>query len=405
MTNESPSEPLRLNPTHVILTLVGITGLVLFILACQPSWSPDGQKVLYSYWDAGAQKAAVALFDRKTRKSRVIFEWSNEEESGEVFLAGAQWTKDGAKAVISMYQEKNLQLVALPIGSDAPLRTYTLQKVGEALTLPLPQIGDNLFVMSDQRWTRVNLVTGEVFSKEAGGTTDCLFYEARGRVIYFRQIEAEHQKTKNMEDGQAEQEQTLNTYELGELNPKEMSLQATLTLTSADLKKKGITDFNGMLDEEPRSARFAASSDTAAKVVVIGKNGIEKVLDAGIGEKEIKIGNPQWSRDGKTVFASALITHTEAKTAELAVVEVPLDGKGVRVDRIQKGPVDEFGSDFLSYEQIALSPDGKLIAVSNGHVKELRPERRGLYLLDVSKESRPVTFYPAPALPVLPKKD
>lgn len=405
MTNESPSEQWKLNPTHVILTLVGITGLVLFILACQPSWSPDGQKVLYSYWDAGAQKAAVALFDRKTKKSRVIFEWSNEEESGDVFLAGAQWTKDGARAVISMYQEKNLQLLALPIGSDAPLRAYTLQKVGEALTLPFPQSGDNLFVMSDQRWMRINLATGEIFSKEAGDSTDCLFYEATGRVIYFRQIEAENQKAKKVEDSQTEQKLTPNTYELGELNPKEMSLQATLTLTPADLKKNGIRDFNGMLDEDTRSSRFAAISDTPAKVVVIGKNGIEKVLDVGIGEKEIKLGNPQWSRDGKTIFASVLITHTEAKTAELAVVEVPLDGKSARIDRIQKGPEDEFGSDFLSYEQIALAPDGKLIAVSNGHVKDLRPERRGLYLLDVSKATRQVSFYSAPALPALPKKD
>lgn len=405
MTNESPSEPLRLNLTHVILTLVGITGLALFILACQPSWSPDGQKVLYSYWDAGAQKAAVALFDRKAKKSRVIFEWSNEEESGDVFLAGAQWTKDGAKAVISMYQEKNLQLLALPIGSDAPMRTYTLQKVGEALTLPLPQSGDNLFVMSDQRWTRVNLATGEIFSKEAGGTSDCLFYEATGRVIYFRQGEAGNQKAKKVEDSQAAQELTPNTYELGELNPKEMSLQATLTLTPAELNKNGITDFNGMLDEDPRSARIAAISDTPAKVVVIGKHGIEKVLDAGIGEKGVKLGNPQWSRDGKTIFVIVLITRKETKTAELAVVEVPVDGKSVRIDRIQKGPEGEFGSDFLSYQQIALSPDGKLIAVSNGHVKDLRPERRGLYLLDVSKESRPVSFYPAPALSALPKKD
>ena len=60
---------------------------------------------------------------------------------------------------------------------------------------------------------------------------------------------------------------------------------------------------------------------------------------------------------------------------------MPLDGKSVRIDRIQNGPEDEFGSDFLSYEQIALSPDGKLIAVSNGHVKDLQPGKKGLYLL------------------------
>ena len=115
----------------------------------------------------------------------MIFEWSNEEDSGDVFLAGAQWTKDGAKAVISMYQEKNQQLLALPIGSDAPfLRAFTLQNVGEALTLPLPQSGDNLFVMSDQRWARVNLATGEILAKRPETLPTAFFMSDGARDLF-----------------------------------------------------------------------------------------------------------------------------------------------------------------------------------------------------------------------------
>ena len=99
----------------------------------------------------------------------------------------------------------------------------------------------------------------------------------------------------------------------------------------------------------------------------------------------------------------ALIPDEEKKQSEFAVLEVPLNGKALRIDKIEAAPTGEMGSDFLEAVQIALSPDGTLIAASTGDWNHARPERRGLFLLDVRKPERPVHFYPAPALPAPPK--
>jgi len=407
------TEP-RINLTHLILTLIGTTGLVLFILACRPSWSPDGKKVLYSYWDEGAQKSAVVLFDRKTRTSRVIFECSNPTKKSEEILA-AQWTKDGARAIVVIPGgDGGIQILALPQNGQKPLRAFEIRKIGQAEDLayfPLPQAGDQVFVTGADTRVRVNLETGEIYRKDDIEEKESLLYEAGGRVQYMRGIEAEEtgekegEQAKKETDGQKQQDGPV-AYEFGKLDEKDLSLHPTVTLRTEELKSKGIGGLTGFLDVELHNLKFAVAEDSDAsetpKIVVIAKDGIEQTLNVGIKGKPYKIGNPQWSRDGKTIFVSALISDEKTKRTEFAVVEVPVDGSSTRLDRVDERPDEEMGNDYLAYVQIALSPDGKLIAAATGDLGNVKPERKGLFLLDLSKPNRPVNFYPAPTLPALP---
>ena len=391
--------------TRVILTLVGLTGLVLFILACRPSWSPDGRKVLYSYWDDGAGKAAVAVFDRKTRSSHLIFEWGNEESSNQT-LAGAQWTKDGEEAIVTTYVEEAVQIVVVSVTTQRPLQMYALKKMGDLSVLPIPQVGNQLFVVGGKAWVRLNLTTGEVLRREDKEVEDGLLYDVGGKVFYIRQIEEKAEETKKEVGEKKTLETPRKNYEFGELDQKDLSLHPTLTLRSEELESKGIRELTGFADVDPGSLKTAITTDATegkpARIVVIGKSGVEQILEVGTKEKPFKLGNPQWSRDGKMIFVSAVIEGEKTKRAEFGVVEVPVDGKVSRFDRIEEGPKEDFDEDFLTFAQIVLSPDGKLIAVTNGHVDTL-PDKKGLFLLDVSRPQRPVNFYPAPALPAVSK--
>jgi dipeptidyl aminopeptidase/acylaminoacyl peptidase len=408
VTNESPSEQWKLNPTHVILTLVGIAGLVLFILACRPSWSPDGRKILYSYTDEGAKKSAVAVFDRKTRTSRVLFEWWDETGSGEN-TPGAQWTKDGERVIVSIYEENGIQLLAIPVNAQKAYQAYTLKKMDEAAFLPFPEVGNKLFLMSGDVQVRVDLTTGAIFRKELKEELDCVLYDAGNKVFYINRVEEKAAEDTKDKDAQKVQGETPGVFEIGELDQNDLSLRPFLTLKLEELKAKGIGTLTGLVDVHPKSLRIAASEDPLegkpARVLVIGKGGIEQVLEVGIKEKPYELGNPQWSRDGKTIYVSALIHDTTRKTAEFAVLEVPLDGKATRIDRMEERPKSDFGDDYLLQAQIALSPDDQMIAVTNGHLEKVRPERRGLFLLDLSRPERPVKFYVAPALPVAGKTE
>jgi dipeptidyl aminopeptidase/acylaminoacyl peptidase len=415
VTNETHSTSL----THIVLTLIAIIGLALFILACRPSWSPDGQKVMYSYWDKGAQESAVAVFDRKSRTSLVIFEMAKEgSSSAEVVLA--QWAKAGIHGIVAVGDDA-MHILALPQGPQKPVRLFTLQHVDDSDStglLPFPQVGDQLFVASPKSRTRINLKTGEIFTFQEKEKNACLLYEAGQEVVYMRGIEEQKPEPKKEGDTQKEGEVKKGTeeqkksvtvaYEFGELDQKNLSLHPRVTLKVEELKAKGIAEPSGFLDVNPKNLKMASvedEEDRGARILVIGTNGIEQILEPSIKEKNYKLGNPQWSRDGRMVYVAALIDDEKTKNTKFAVVEVPLDGKGQRIDKIDEQPTKDFDDDYLTHAQLALSPDGQLIAVTRDAFQNVPPEKKGLFLLDVSKPSRAVSFYPAPALPKLPPKD
>ena len=410
MNNETLSSSRRSSRAHAALAFLGLAGLVLFILACRPSWSPDGQRVLYSYGDKESQRAAVAVFDRKTHTSRVIWVASDETESDHRLVA-TQWSADGEQAILTSASDKYTDVLVLPFHSQKPARRFTLDASGNSALLPYPQIANYLFIGGQKGIYRLDLENGEILKKDPdkpiADSDGFLLFESGRTLMYLVKIKPEDVPAPK-ESTKAAEEKPTGTLEFGEIDPNDLSFRATQTVTEAMLNAKGLGDISGFVDIEPKSRTMAITGELLGgggpAIVILGNDGIEKVLGAEMRNKGDDLGNPQWSRDGKVIYVPALFPNAATGRTQFAVVEVPLDGKKPRIDLIQEGPKAEFDDDFLTMAQIALSPDGKLIAVSNGYDEKVRPEKRGIFVLDVSQPKRPVSFYPALALPAVPQK-
>lgn len=368
---------------RVVLGILGLTALILYILAClpsQPSWSPDGSKVLFPYYDSDTEQWGLALYDARTGTTRSI--WLEKPSSGryrEEEMPSVQWTRDGTQAIVSSELRDSdntvtLQVLVLPVGSRKPVRRFLLPKMEkDAFLSVFPEVAGHLYISSKKRLTRLNLRTGQVDVRESdcdlalAGAGDSIFYICTSGV------------------GETE------GYDFGRVNTEDLSLQPLF-------KVDGIKGLNGFLAPEPRGARLAVVGQGQDKdFLLLMSTGLERVLPLEVPAQQYKLGNLEWSLDGKTIFVAVLIATGEEEVTQYSIAEVPVAGGPARLVPIAKvlgsiGDGDEF------FFQIALSPDGTRIAASTAHLDDddVGAQDRALYLVNLRDPKRRVTKIPVP---------
>lgn len=380
---------------------------MIFILACigGPAWSPDGSQILFAYRDVENSRTAVALYDRATRTTTTIFAQPAVKE-GELALE-PQWQKDGTRAFIAIYQysassllgDGFCELISIPVKSSMPLQAYALGSTEGCLSLgPYPQLDGRVYLGGeDLRW--VDLTTGEIESKTIPDKVGSLS-EHDGQLFYLRGVSrsaSNAEDKKPVEDGM----------EFGRIDLKDFALKPAFVLWKSDRTALGLKDDLSPVFWETGGSRMAmiGQGEDADKVLFLEESkGIARVLAPDLGVKAFRLGNLVWSRDGKTLYASAITKGDQEKTQEYWLAEIPVAGTPGRLTKI--APIQaEMNDDLHSFLRlsmpVALSPDGTWIAATPAVLgKDTLAERdRALFLIDVRDPAHPIMRIPIPKQP------
>ncbi len=380
------------NGLKVMLGIVGLLAWMAYILACRASWSPDGSKILFPYYNPEADEAGVALYDRNTGETRSIFVEADVDGPDDFYLL-AQWEHDGARAILTLMGggRDKLNVLLLPVRSEKPGQEFTLPKPEDSvLYLPLPEVAGNLYIGTEYL-ARLNLETGETEIRELEEGREVVLTGHSGRIFY-------HGPVLEQEERSEENRPEAASFEIGVLDPESLTFQPLFELRGGQLEANGIEEIIPFLALEPHGSRIAivGKGEERDTILVCTKAGLQKVVVPELPVERYRLGNLQWAPDGKTIYA-AVLTPTEEKGVEqYSVGEIPVDGRPAQLVPIARIHSDDLDTPIIL--QIALSPDGTTIATTTGYVakKFIDREDRALYLVDVQDPGRKVTKVPLP---------
>ena len=352
------------------LTLLGMTGLLVYVLACAPSFSPDGRKVAFPVVDYDTDRVSILVCDINKKNFETVTEFANPELPDEEMAYTVQWTPDGKHILIT---GSSLIMMA-PAESRAPARTFQLRGDIDLWSLSTPPvIGDHLFLVTEDEPVlyRLNLQSWEwksfqlPFNQDESGM---VFSD--GKQLYL--------PVKLDKEGQT-------VYSIMRVNTETGECTRVAQIRSDDTGE--LTGYSWLKLAGNRFAAVSNDEDTA-RIVLIRGDSVEKTILAGKEGEDIKIGNLAPSPDGKRIFAS-VCRKDGSGNIEFGIMESQLDGGETRRMILFTGSpeIDDDKNEFSF--QIAISPDGKKIAassVSGIEYEKLRPGDRALYLVDVSRQ-------------------
>ncbi len=305
-------------------------------------------------------------------------------------LTPVQWEGDGARAILQVKKE---QILLLPVEPTKPARYFTLPDQGDLSVVPFPEVTGNLY-FGGKGVFRLDLETGEGKGRKLKEGMEIVLVGGNGGVLYAREMA-------EPEEESAEEDSESGGYEFGELDPDALTFQPLFELGVDLLKARGAEIFfPGLMAVEPDGSRIAmpAKGEDRDLILLCTRAGFQTAVTPEFPAGQYRLGNLQWSPDGKTIYAAVLTPTEEEDVTQYSVGEIPIGGGPARllpVTLIQADFPDEDNDPILSL-QIALSPDGTTIATTTGHLDEkfIDREDRALYLVDVQDPERTVTKVP-----------
>jgi len=377
------------------LALVGLLALTVYILACA-SFSPDDKKILYPSFDPHSGAVGVALYDRETSRSRMLFVpvAYADTNSPDPALLRPQWLTDGRRILVAWgadgQHDEGLNLAVLTISGEGPVKLFRFPELKEAaqhLMMPLPLAGENVLLPDSKGLVRLNLANGRIIRHEfSEDISDLWLYAGRGDQTVFYVEE-------KGEEGHV----------FGRLNAETFARAPLMTFTNKPVEGSFFTYNDG-----GKRLAFVDEVGDVQRLVVLesGRPAMTRPL-ATKGEK-LRFGNAVFLERKELVLASFM--RSVDQTASFGLLEIPLKNQAIRETVLI--PKAEITDDLAAfYFQAGVSHDGKTAALSSMYLacagKSFRPEDCALFLVDLTDPRRKVTKVPIkmPAeLPGLPGK-
>lgn len=373
-SRERVSDMLKKRIQDMLLTLFGVAALIVYVLACRPSFSPDGSKILFPIMNHEADTASAALYDLKNKTLETIF-------AAPQYLA-VQWLPDGKQALVN----GDSFVAILPLGSSNPVRFIPLkEKLDDgSLVFTPPVVGKHQFILSN--------MSGE--GKDAKGNT----VSVKGNVLF--KVNLETMEVQKVPQGNEEmyvfakgnqlyyiaalETDTDTAYELGRLDPEKLSRNAILRL-----KRDEYGEIFGFAAPNNKGNRFAltAKGEGVLNIQLFRDNALERTIPV---TGMVMLGNLEWSPDEQTLYAAFSRTLNKDHLWQYGILEVPVNGGSTREIALFKGKKED-GGPGLTIFQIALSADGRRIAATSTCLEDIGPDENALYLVDLKSSKQDVT--------------
>ncbi len=369
---------------NAVLAGVGACALLIYVLACATSFSPDDRQVLYPSFDPQSGAMSVAVYDRKTGRSETLFvaASANFAAKHESVPLRAEWLPDGKHVlVVRSLDDSGLDVLVLPRGASEPVRQFILAKTNDAaesLEFPFALAGSRLFLNSSgQNPLRLDLVTGELAG--GGSATNEIFAlpSPDGKsLIGLRDLKGD------------------TGMEFGTFDPQTMQFNV-MGQTGTNASNGSLPAFN------PADGRLILIStpDKSPQLEVRKDGRVEFTRALTHGSDKLEVGPfLELARDGKTVLTAYFAFQEAATNSEYGLLEIPLTDAPPRFTPLFT--VAQNTESDLLYAQPSLSHDGKTWAIGTALLyaqnDSLKSEDCALFLVDLSKSSRPVTKVPIP---------
>lgn len=370
-----------------ILAGIGVGSMLIYVLACSTSFSPDDRQILYPSYDPQSDSTCVALYDRKTGRSEIIYTAAELEQTTNQHpvLIRAEWMPDGKHILIGQtINNSGLYLTLLPRGIKEPVRQFLAEGADDtaaSLEFPFAVVGNELWLNAEKTEpVQINLVTGKVAGGEKSTNPVVVLPSADGKSpIGLRGLDK-------------------GPMEFGTFDSQTKVFKPTVTLNE-------ITDNDSLPTFSPKTGQIIFVSEDKEKglTLKVFKGGTVKFSrDLKVDDKKLGVGPfLDLTPDGETVLAVYGALPRGQTNCEYGLLEIPLSKAPLRLTPLFHADTNEDIG--LLFAQPSLSHDGKTWAIATSYLyrqnKSLTPEDSALFLVDLSKAKRPVTKVPIPVPP------